>query len=89
MKILFLLYPTSRVKVDEDSSFWIMRELVQRRHTVGYFESKDLLWKNDALRALAAGQGARIQGLFAIPSLPDTRASRGLRLYFYSKGTAF
>ena len=51
MRILFLLYPTSRVKVDEDSSFWIMNELVHRGHEVHYFESKDLVWKDGVLRA--------------------------------------
>lgn len=44
MKIAFLLYPTSQVKVDEDSSFWIMRELKDRGHEVFYFESRQLFW---------------------------------------------
>jgi len=44
MKIAFLLYPTTSVKVDEDSSFWIMHELDRRGHEVSHFESKDLFW---------------------------------------------
>ena len=50
MKISFLLYPTGSVKVDEDSSFWIMHELISRGHTVSHFESGDL-----------AASGGRIQ----------------------------
>lgn len=47
MKIAFLLYPTAGVKVAEDSSFWIMRELQTRGHEVTYFESKDLIGRED------------------------------------------
>ncbi|MGH7198537.1 MAG: glutathione synthase [Candidatus Omnitrophota bacterium] len=47
MKIAFLLYPTAGVKVNEDSSFWIMRELARRGHQVFYFESKDLIGRED------------------------------------------
>lgn len=43
MKIAFLLYPTAKVKTEEDSSFWIMRELVRRGHTVSYCESRELI----------------------------------------------
>ena len=43
MKISFLLYPTARVKTEEDSSFWIMRELKKRRHEVSYFESHEMM----------------------------------------------
>lgn len=43
MKIAFLLYPTRQVKVEEDSSFWIMLELQKRGHPVFYFESKHLV----------------------------------------------
>jgi glutathione synthase len=42
MNISFLLYPTRSVKVDEDSSFWIIHELRSRGHHVRYFESKDM-----------------------------------------------
>lgn len=51
MKIAFLLYPTQKVKVDEDSSFWIMRELVRRGHRVSYFESQNLLWQKNGPHA--------------------------------------
>ncbi len=42
MKIAFLLYPVSRVKVSEDSSFWMLWELKKRGHQVSYFESHQL-----------------------------------------------
>jgi glutathione synthase len=45
MNIAFLLYPVHKVKVDEDSSFWMMRELQKRGHSLSYFESKDLFWE--------------------------------------------
>ena len=51
MKMSFLLYPTSKIKIEEDSSFWIMLELKKRGHQVSYFESKDLLWLGDGPRA--------------------------------------
>ncbi len=51
MKIAFLLYPTARVKVDEDSSFWIMLELQRRGHSVSYFESADLSSQNGRISA--------------------------------------
>lgn len=55
MKIAFLLYPTSSVKVDEDSSFWIMHELGRRGHEVFHFESKDLSWGGGHLWAALSG----------------------------------
>ena len=51
MHISFLLYSTSRLKVDEDSSFWMMLELVARGHTVTYFESAHLFWRNGSVQA--------------------------------------
>ena len=51
MKISFLLYPTVKVKVDEDSSFWIMNELVRRGHEVTYFESTHLSCLNGVVSA--------------------------------------
>ncbi len=51
MKIAFLLYPTASVKVDEDSSFWIMHELARRGHEVSHFESRDLFWGQGQVRA--------------------------------------
>ncbi len=43
MKIAFLLYPTAQVKNNEDSSFWIIHELLRRGHKVFTFESRHLL----------------------------------------------
>lgn len=51
MDISFLLYPTRSVKVDEDSSFWIIHELLQRGHTVSHFQSGDLFWEGGRLQA--------------------------------------
>ena len=51
MKIGFLLYPTAGVKVDEDSSFWIMNELLCRGHRVFYFESSAMIGSQRGPRA--------------------------------------
>jgi len=51
MKIAFLLYPTHSVKVDEDSSFWIIHELLGRGHKVSLFESADMVWEAGKVRA--------------------------------------
>ena len=51
MKIAFLLYPTASVKIDEDSSFWIMLELKKRGHEVFYFESRRLEWSHSSPHA--------------------------------------
>lgn len=51
MKIAFLLYPTANVKIDEDSSFWIMKELKERGHQVHYFLSEQLFWTSNAPHA--------------------------------------
>ncbi len=51
MKIGFLLYPTAKVKTDEDTSFWIMHELQKRGHEVFYFESQGLFWREGSCRA--------------------------------------
>ena len=51
MKIALLLYPTTKVRVDEDSSFWIMHELQKRGHDVRHFESRDLFWEKGSPRA--------------------------------------
>ncbi|MCG3176011.1 MAG: Glutathione synthetase [Candidatus Omnitrophica bacterium] len=42
MKIACLLYPTRDVKVNEDTSFWLLRALEKRGHEVSHFESSDL-----------------------------------------------
>jgi glutathione synthase len=51
MKIAFLLYPTSKVNAAEDSSFWMMLELVRRGHEVFYFESRHLVWSDGVPKA--------------------------------------
>src|SRR6185369_16249815 len=51
MKIAFLLYPTSKIKTDEDSSFWIMHELSRRGHEVFHFEGSDLVVEGGKPRA--------------------------------------
>ena len=51
MKIAFLLYPTAQVKVREDSSFWVMHEMVRRGHEVYHFESCDLFVENGSPKA--------------------------------------
>lgn len=55
MKIAFLLYPTGLVKVDEDSSFWVIHELVARGHAVSYFESGDLVASGGRIQAWLTG----------------------------------
>lgn len=52
MKIAFLLYPTDKLRVDEDSSFWIMHELIRRGHQVYHFESRDLFCVNGQAQAI-------------------------------------
>ena len=69
MKIAFLLYPTSKVKVDEDSSFWIMHELVSRGHQVYYFESSEFHWESGVLRARLSSARLDLRKGF-LPSLP-------------------
>ena len=51
MRIAFLLYPTVGVKVNEDSSFWIMHELLRRGHTVNHFESQHLVAEKGSPKA--------------------------------------
>lgn len=46
-----MLYPTDRVRVDEDSSFWMMWELNRRGHEVSYFTSQDMAWSGDSVIA--------------------------------------
>ncbi len=74
MKIAFLLYPTCKVKVDEDSSFWIMHELVLRGHQVYHFENSDLYWQTGALLARLRLTRLHIRKGF-LPSPPATHAT--------------
>lgn len=52
MKIAFLLYPTQKIKPSEDTSFWIMHELIRRGHAVRHFESSDLFLDNFSAKAV-------------------------------------
>ena len=74
MKIAFLLYPTAKVKVDEDSSFWIMKELKERGHQVTYFLSEQLFWTSNAPYAfLTKAKLDPVHGY--LPSPQEKRAS--------------
>ena len=70
MKIAFLLYPTAKVKVDEDSSFWIMNELQLRGHVVSYFESSRLCWEGGKLWAPVVTARLDVKKGFLPSSLP-------------------
>ncbi len=72
MKIAFLLYPTSKVRVDEDSSFWIMHELSRRGHAVHHFESRDLSWRDGSARAFLTRSNTDAQHGF----LPALRSAK-------------
>ena len=74
MKIAFLLYPTFKVKVDEDTSFWIMHELVSRGHQVSYFESSVLRWAAGRLWAPLVVARLHPQKGF-LPSPPPDKAT--------------
>ncbi len=70
MKIAFLLYPTTKVKINEDSSFWIMKELQARGHKVYYFESRHLFWSEGLPKAfLTPAKLSTVKGY--LPSFPD------------------
>lgn len=51
MNIAFLLYPTHNVKVNEDTSFWLMRALDLAGHDVSHLESSDLSSHNGLIHA--------------------------------------
>lgn len=76
MKIAFLLYPTDGVKVYEDTSFWIMHELIRRGHQVFHFESQDLFWENGEAQAyLRVTRTHAARGF-----LPAPRPAKAVRL---------
>ncbi len=52
MKIAFLLYPTHKIKTDEDTSFWIMYELKCRGHQIFHFESSQIMWADGKVKAI-------------------------------------
>ncbi len=73
MKIAFLLYPTTKVKIQEDSSFWIMRELVARGHQVFYFESRHLFWVKSSPHAFLTKAKLSLKHGY-LPSSPEKLA---------------
>ncbi len=75
MKIAFLLYPVSKVKINEDSSFWIMRELIARGHKVFYFESRHLFWQLDGPFAYLSPAKLHSKRGY-LPSKPNANADR-------------
>lgn len=75
LRFAFLLYPTAQVKIDEDSSFWIMWELLRRGHEVFYFESRHLVWRGGSpLARLAAARLDRRRGYLPSPPGPQARS---------------
>lgn len=74
MKIAFLLYPVDKVRIDEDSSFWLMWELSRRGHEVYHFESRRLFCEGG--RVLACLSRARLDRRRGyLPSPPAPAAS--------------
>src|SRR3989338_3241387 len=90
MKIAFLLYPPDKVKVDEDSSFWIMKELQDRGHEVFYFESQDLILKNGAPMAFLKKARLNItSGFLSSPKLPNPSPLESFQCIFIRKEPVF
>lgn len=69
MKIAFLLYPVSKVKIDEDSSFWVMWELKKRGYEVFYFESRQLFGRDHSAWAVLTPARLDLKKGYS-PSLP-------------------
>ncbi len=90
MKIGFLLYPTHSVKVDEDSSFWMMLELQRRGHEVVYFESADLYWnKGTAWAQVRKASLDPNKGYLPSPKGSKSLNLRGLDALFIRKEPPF
>jgi glutathione synthase len=90
MKIAFLLYPTISVKVDEDSSFWIMHELARRGHEVFHFESNDLFWADGRVRAsLSVSQMKPRHGFTLTTKHPSSSALDRMDVIFIRKEPPF
>lgn len=90
MKIAFLLYPTAGVKVDEDSSFWIMRELSSRGHEAFYFQSEELFWRSGS--AFACLRRAKLhskRGYLPSPPLSNARDLAKMDCIFVRKEPPF
>ncbi len=91
MKIGFLLYPVSKVKVTEDTSFWIMHELSSRGHDVFHFESHEMAWRDGAPRARLwkARTHASKGFLTSAPPPPKAANLRALDAVFVRKEPPF
>ncbi len=90
MKVAFLLYPTAQVKVNEDSSFWIMRELKRRGHQVTYFQSHELSWRDGSPHAyLTPARLDDRHGFLSSPTPPQLRDLASLDCVFIRKEPPF
>ncbi len=90
MKIAFLLYPTHKIKTDEDTSFWIMYELERRGHHVSHFESSDMTWVDGQVKAcLSTSQLDRTRGFVATARSPITTPLNDLDVIFIRKEPPF
>lgn len=89
MKIAFLLYPTERIRVSEDTSFWIMHELRRRGHRIYHFLSESLIWQGGAVRASLRETKTHPQkGFLASPS-PKLVDLAGMDCIFIRKEPPF
>ena len=84
MKIAFLLYPTAQVKVEEDTSFWIMHELERRGHEVFHFRSADLFWEGSPRVRLTRSRTHPKKGFLPSPP-PRSSDLRALDCVFIRK----
>lgn len=90
MRIAFLLYPTASVRPDEDSSFWIIRELSSRGHAVFHFESKNLvLINNQPCARLRAARTDAKKGFLPSPQMPEFSDLGALDAVFIRKEPPF
>ena len=90
MKIAFLLYPTAKIKINEDTSFWLMYELQKRGHKLFHFESRHLLWRRNAPHAhLAASKLHPQKGFFHSPFDAEATDLTGLDCIFIRKEPPF
>ncbi len=90
MKIAFLLYPTAKVRVDEDSSFWIMHELAARGHDVHHFESRHLFTEGGSPAAFVyRSKLDPKKGFLPVPLSPKPAALDGFDAIFVRKEPPF
>lgn len=60
------------MKVSEDTSFWIMHEIIRRGHEVFHFESRDMSWENGSTRARVRRTRTDVKKGF-LPSPPSVK----------------